>query len=373
MRRLQVLLLIPVLFFAAMEAGASSIDDLLVVSLHTYDDNTNQTIYSTKASLTKRLSERWGYGLSLGVDAVSGATPSSNAGDGGEDDDEEGESEGNSRVYPSLSLKYDDGQHIGAAGVYLSTETDYTGQSLFVDYTRVMNLGNTAAGISVSEASDRWKISGLDPDNRDERSVTLSLTQTLTPHAQARLVWTNIHSEGYLSNPHRFIDIGPDRVLERLPEERNGDALALKLVTLLKESTSFHLGYRYYSDDWSISSHTIDTALYRDLSGSWTLGGRLRFYTQTDAEFIRPLTEIQVADQWVAVDYKNTAFDTYTAGVEFQYKPGGGSTRFLDWDKAKLKGGLDLYTTSSNDFIDNWYGEDSIVGAMITVSMEYQY
>ncbi len=373
MRSLRILLLIPLILLSTLQAGASSIDDLLMVSLHTYIDDTHQAIYSTKASLTQRLSEKWGYGVSLGVDAITGATPSTSTTGGGDEEEEEGENEASTRVYPSLSLKYDDGNHIGAVGGYFSFETDYSGQSFFLDYTHLFNLGNTAAGISMSQSADKWEISGLDPDNRDERSVTLSLTQTLSPRAQARIVWTSMHSEGYLSNPYRYIDIGPTRVLERLPEERNGDAVALKLVTLLSDATSLHAGYRYYSDDWSVSSQTVDTALYRDLSAKWTLGGRLRYYSQTDAEFIKPLSEIQVADQWVAVDYKNTAFDTYMAGVEFHYKPNRGSSRLLDWDKAKIKGGFDLYGTSSNDFIDNWYGQDSIIGALITVSMEYSY
>lgn len=375
MRKVRLFLLISAFLLTAIRAGASSIDDFLMVSLHTYLDDTHQVIYSTRAALTKRLSDRWGYGISLGVDAISGATPStsSNGGGGDDDDEEEGEDETGTRVYPSFSLKYDDGDQIAAAGGYVSIESDYSGRSFFLDYTRLFNLGNTAAGVSLSQSADKWEIGDVDPDNRDERSVTVSITQTLSPRAQARIVWTGFHSEGYLSNPYRHIDIGATRVLERLPEQRNGDALAVKLVTLLSEATSLHVGYRYYSDDWSLSSNTVDTALYRDTSDRWTWGGRLRYYTQTDAEFIRPLSQIQITDELVAIDHKNTAFDTYTAGVEFHYKPGGRAARFFDWDKARFKGGLDLYRTSSNAFIDNWYGQDSITGAIVTVSLEYAY
>ena len=61
------------------------------------------------------------------------------------------------------------------------------------------------------------------------------------------------------------------------------------------------------------------------------------------------------------------------AGVEFLYTPAGGTGWFFDWEKARFKGGFDLYTTSSNDFIDSWYGQDSIMGALVTVSLEYTY
>jgi len=364
------ILLVPALVMLPAGSGASSIDDLLAVSFHTYMDDTHQAIYSLKADLTKRLSEHWGLGTSLGVDAITGATPSSGATGG---DYDEPEDETGTRVYPSMSLIYDDGDNIASVGGYFSAETDYTGQSLFLDYTRLLNMNNTAAGISISQANDRWEISGIEPDNRDERSMSFSLTQTLSPGAQVRLVWTNFHSEGYLGNPYRYIDIGPTRVPERLPDLRNGDALALRLITLLSETASFHVGYRYYNDDWSISSHTLDTALYKDVSPKWTWGGRLRFYTQTDSKFIRPIQDIQATDSFVAIDYKNSAFDTYTAGVEVHYKPGGRPTKFFDWDKARFKGGLDLYGTSSNEFIDNWYGQDSIIGALMTVSLEYAY
>ena len=370
-RALTISLLILAFVLSGSVVSASSIDRRLETSFSTYIENTAQTIYSMKVDLIHPLSERFGFGTALGVDAISGATPSKNI-DESEDDESEND-ESSTRVYPSLRLMYDDGDNIGDLGGYYSTETDYTGKSVFADYTRVMNLGNTAAGVSAVQSYDIWGIEGLNPDRREERTVSLTLSQTLSERSQARLVWSNFHSEGYLGNPYRFIDFGVTRILERLPESRDGDALALKFVTLLGDPTSLHVSYRYYSDDWSISSHTIDTTLYKDISPRWTLGGRLRGYTQSAADFVKPIADIAQTDSVIAIDYRYSSFDSYMAGMEFLYQPRDRVGKLLDWGRAKVKGGLGLYTTSSNDFIQYWYGEGSITGITGTISLEYDY
>lgn len=367
MRTIAIYLLILVLLLSGAVVSASSIDHKLLTTFNTYFDDTNQSIYSMKVDLTHPLSERVGFGASLGVDAISGATPSSATGASGSD-------ESSTRVYPSLRLMYDDGINIGSAGGYYSAESDYTGRSVFAEYTRVMNQGNTAAGISAARSFDTWKIAGLNPDNRDERTLSLSLSQTLSQRSQARVVWSNFHNEGYLGNPYRFINFGTTRVLERLPGSRNGNSVATKFVTLLSDPTSLNIAYRYYSDDWSISSHTIDTTIYRDVSENWTLGGRFRFYTQSAADFVKPIADIAITDSQIAIDYRYSSFDTYTAGMEFLYRPRRGSMgNLLDWGRARVKGGLDIYTTSSNDFIRYWYDQGSLTGVMATVSLEYGY
>ena len=365
-RTLTVSFLILAFVLSGSVVSASSIDRRLETSFSTYIENTYQTIYSMKVDLIHPLSERFGFGTALGVDAISGATPSTDIGDPDND-------EASTRVYPSLRLMYDDGDNIGDLGGYYSAETDYTGRSVFADYTRVMNLGNTAVGVSAVQSFDTWGIEGLDPERREERTVSLTLSQTLSQRSQARLVWSNFHSEGYLGNPYRSIDFGATRVLERLPGSRDGDALALKFVTLLGDPTSLHVSYRYYSDDWSISSHTIDTTLYRDVSPRWTLGGRLRGYTQSAADFVKPVADIALTDSEIAIDYRYSSFDSYTVGMEFLYQPRDRVGKLLDWGRAKVKGGLGLYTTSSNDFIQYWYGESSITGITGTISLEYDY
>ncbi len=337
---------------------ASGIDPGLMASFHTYFDDTNLTIYSAKAELTQRLSDRFGLGASLGVDAISGASPSS-------DIDASSADESSTRVYPSLRIIYEDRNNMGTVGGYYSFESDYTGRSVFADYTRLMNRQNTALGASLSQSFDRWKISRLDPDKREERSFSLFFSQDLSQKAHARLVWTGYHAEGFLANPYRFIDFGATRVFERLPGTRDGDAFALKVVTLLNDPTSLHVGYRYYIDDWSISSNTIDITVYRDISPRWTLGGRFRIYSQSEADFVKPISAIGSGDSEIGIDYRYTSFDSYTAGVEFLFKPRSGP--------AGMKGGLDVYTTSSNEHINYWFGQDRITAVTMSFGLEYDY
>ncbi|MDH4161927.1 MAG: DUF3570 domain-containing protein [Nitrospirota bacterium] len=89
----------------------------------------------------------------------------------------EDESEGGNisiRVPLSLSLTYDKNDDTLTAGGYYSYEDTYTGRSLFENYTRRLNLNNTALGIGFSKSFDRWTPSAgrrLPTDRRSERSM----------------------------------------------------------------------------------------------------------------------------------------------------------------------------------------------------------
>ena len=48
-----------------------------------------------------------------------------------------------------------------------------------------------------------------------------------------------------------------------------------------------HASYRYYSDDWGVDSHTVDTKYRLTLADTNYIEGSLRYYNQTSADFYR--------------------------------------------------------------------------------------
>jgi hypothetical protein len=94
------------------------------------------------------------------------------------------------------------------------------------------------------------------------------------------------------------------RLYESRPDKRRRTAWYSNLVSRITDSQTLHLSYRYYSDDWEITSHTLD---YRHLikmgGGSWYIEPQIRAYQQTAAEFFNrslirgePLPEFASAD-----------------------------------------------------------------------------
>ena len=95
---------------------------------------------------------------------------------------------------------------------------------------------------------------------------------------------------GYLTEPYKVVslldDLGEpvDQVTENRPRLRRRNAV--------EGSSAYHLerdvlysSYRYYWDDWGVTSHTLDVKYRSDLPSEIWVQPHLRVYTQTAADF----------------------------------------------------------------------------------------
>ncbi|HAG96141.1 MAG: hypothetical protein CMK83_23360 [Pseudomonadales bacterium] len=87
--------------------------------------------------------------------------------------------------------------------------------------------------------------------------------------------------DGYLSDPYRSRDIRPD--------SRQQWAFSGRSRYFLKAvNAAVHVDYRYYQDDWDIASHTLELAWYQSFTDAFTVSPRVRYYSQSQAEFYVP-------------------------------------------------------------------------------------
>ncbi len=353
------------------KAIASSLQDKGSLSLDFYADNTDVQVYSPNFSFFKTLTKKFLIGIKMRIDAISAAsirkggspvrTDAVTSATGRRTFDDV-------RYAPTLLGVYDDGDNSFTFGVYYSTERDYTGRSVFANYVRQLNLQNTAVGVGFSQSFDRWSPTfkrNLPRSDRKERKIDLSLTQLLSPTAMVQLVYSNLHSVGFLGSPYHYLLRKDFARFETLPEKRQGHAFAVKFVKLINEPTSLNLSYRYYTDDWGIKSHTGDIKLLRDITSSLTAGVRFRYYTQTKANFAKRLDEYTLTDRYIAVDYRLSRFSSNTVGLLF--------VKSFGLSGVKLKGAVNYYQTSSNEYIRNWYGKDRIKAWFGSVYLEYTF
>ncbi|MBU0720903.1 DUF3570 domain-containing protein [bacterium] len=350
---------------------ASDLKDTISFGVNTYTDNAGVEVYSPTLSLFKKISSQWMLGVKMRIDAISAASIK-NGSNATHVDAVTGASSkevpyDDIRYAPTLMATYDDGENLVSFGGYFSSEVDYTGQSAFVNYVRQLNEQNTALGIGISQSFDTWKPvfqRDLPKDNRNEGKVDLSVNQLISPTLSIQAVYSYMNSEGFLSSPYHFVLQDDIAKFENYPDKRTGHAFALKGVTLLNETNSMNVSYRYYTDDWDISSHTLNIEELHDFSDNFTSGLRLRYYTQTKSNFIKPIGSYTLSDTYFATDYRMSAFDSYTIGVPFIYKMNGGS---------KLTASVDYYQTSSNEYIQSWYGVKSLNAVFTTISYEFDY
>lgn len=124
----------------------------------------------------------------------------------------------------------------------------------------------------------------------------LGLTQVLDPETLLQLNYDLSYLRGFQSSAYRRVLSAPTVTCEdqfgcreeAVPDERLRHAIALQARRSFGSSVSMGLGYRYYFDDWALSSHTVEAKLSFLPARETTLSLRYRFYVQGGADFFKP-------------------------------------------------------------------------------------
>ncbi len=366
-------------FFSLTGLRAEELKDKISVGYDYYSDSGDTQVYSPNIGIYKKISNKFLIGVKSRVDAITSATISN----GGRRNKVDAVTSATAsrtfdevRFAPSLFTKYKDDDNAMTIGGYYSTERDYTGRSVYADYTRLLNEQNTALGLAVSYAFDQWDPAfsrKLPTNDRNEVEIDFTATQLFSPTFSGQFIYSFIDKNGFLASPYYYLTTRTFTVFERYPEHRTGHALALKLVKALDPLTSAHFKYRFYTDTWDINSHTLEFELYREISKPVTLGVRYRYYKQKEADFMKSLSEYKRNDQYIGVDYRYSAFSANTVGLSLIFKPKTTETGFIDLNKMKIKGSADYYFTSKNDYIQYWYDMDRMRAVFTSITIDYEF
>ena len=350
---------------------ASNLKNSMSIGANTYNDTAQIQVYSPTFSLFKKVSHQWMLGFKMRVDAITAASIA-NGSNVTHVDTVTGASKGENpfndvRYAPTMLATYDDGENTLSFGGYYSTENDYEGRAVFANYVRELNEQNTALGIGFSQSFDKWVPifkRALPTNKRWERKIDFSINQLITPRFSMQGVFSYLYSEGFLSSPYHYVLQDDIAKFENYPAKRTGQAYSLKGVYLLNNANAMNFSYRYYRDDWDISSHTLSVEELHDFTHRLTSGLRLRYYTQTKSNFVKQIGNYQPNDRYFVTDYRMSAFDSYMIGIPLIYKMGR---------KEKLTASVDFYQTTQNDYIKSWYGVDSISAIFTTLNYEFDF
>ncbi|MEJ2756167.1 MAG: DUF3570 domain-containing protein, partial [Gammaproteobacteria bacterium] len=188
--------------------------------------------------------------------------------------------------------------------------------------------------------------------SKSSASLYAGFTQVLNRISTYQMGMSYTVRTGFLSDPYKEVAIIGDtnslqRFTEARPDDRKQFAWTHRYRLYLEESgTAFHGDYRYYSDNWSISSHTMDGALYRRRNDILLVGG-LRYYTQDGADFYEPFYVGQyVEGNFYSSDYRLSDFSSlswrvhaekefngWTGIVSYElYDVDGDSPALIDFD-----------------------------------------
>ena len=207
-------------------------------------------------------------------------------------------------------------------GLNASTEYDYLSLGVSGSYIRDLNNKNTTltaslafnndtytpeGGIPIALSPMRLQGEGLNREgSSDTQTITdflIGITQVVSRHTLLELNYSYGVSDGYLTNPFKIVSVveangkladsgefAPGAgnlpyVYENRPDSRQRNNLFFRVAHHLTEDV-IHFSYRYFWDDWGISSNTFDLK-YRYQMGRSYLQPHVRYYMQEAADFYR--------------------------------------------------------------------------------------
>lgn len=232
-----------------------------------------------------------------------------------------------------------------------SSENDYDSRSLTVEYQWDANDNNTTYSFGGGYASETVGATGQDL-SEDKKGTSLfgGVTQVLDAKSLLQLNLSFAVESGYLSDPYKLTEVEGSILSENRPDERLQTAFLVRYIKFVEgEDASLHLSYRYFSDDWGIKAHTLETTWNQELPNSWLLSPNLRYYSQQKADFYQPFFTSTRVDGIYSSDYRLASFGSILAGVKIEKTFDNNTSLNANFEYYTRRGDLKLFGEHSID------------------------
>jgi len=249
-------------------------------------------------------------------------------------------------------------------GLNYSKENDYKSKEISAEYLHYLDPSKNRSisfGISSQQndilvyCSPASKVcdgsSGASQTVKDLKVINLEVgfTQIIDATSLIKSSLFYINEDGYLSNPYmtvvRDYNTNPKIAEDSKPNIRKAFGATLQYSKALNDAISLHGSYRYYNDDWDISSHTIDTQIFYEFNPKLTIGLGGRYYTQTKAKFYSKRRDYFTNEKYASSDPRMRDFESVNYSLSLDYKI---------TDKLSINGSINYY--EQFDFFDaNYY------------------
>ena len=175
-------------------------------------------------------------------------------------------------------------------------------------------------------------------------NAEVSFSQNIDTTSDVNIALFFSNDDGYLDNPYLNVirnyksDGNADVVGEKRPDSKMAYGFAFKYAKALNDNFTLHLGYRYYRDDWSIDSHTLDGDILYEFGDDWIFKVGLREYIQTEANFFSGYKNHFTDEKYASSDQRLSAFNamTYKSNIDYQLN-----------DTLNINFGINYYTQST--------------------------
>jgi hypothetical protein len=260
------------------------------------------------------VSDNWSIALDVQHEDMSGASPWF-VGESFEGDPKvimSSASIEDSRTEVSVTTRYYYDRGNAGFNYTRSEEDDYESDAVGFDLAFNSADGLTTYNGSVSASNDKIEpTQGSTPtstlkDQKDIRSAWVGVTRIVSKRGIMKFGLGYSYRDGFLTDPYKLNDKRPD-------ERKEWTASTGYRHFFIGQNAALHADYRYFNDDWGISSHTIDVAWHQNLGQRSQLIPFLRYYTQDEADFFS--NQVDFNARYYADDSRLSAFGSLSAGL----------------------------------------------------------
>ncbi len=244
-------------------------------------------------------------------------------------------SSSDNRFYPSLNYTLENKakrQTLGA-GLSSSTEFDYLSFGGNVSYSKKTKDNSGEFSAKVQVFADQVTLikpielrpygeRGYGTASRNTYAATLSYAQIINKNWQILLIADIVKQQGYLSLPFHRVYFDDHSVhQENLPDSRFKLPVAIRSSYFLGDNIIIKAYYRYYADNWKLTSHTFNIEVPVKLSPFFSLSPFYRFYKQNGAQYFNGFEGHTASDLFYTSNYDLSDFTSYFAGIGCKFTP----------------------------------------------------
>ena len=242
-------------------------------------------------------------------------------------------------------------------GFNFSNEYDFTSFGANAGLLWDLNNKNTTVTLALAHEADSIDPVGgvptpmrfqseddLPRGSSEDRSVNdflLGWTQVMNRRWLMMLNYNLSTSSGYHTDPYKVLtlvdasgepleaesfgedNIGPGdaQVFERRPDKRTKHAVYWENRYTLDNDDVIAGSYRFMTDDWGISSHTLDFKYRWVMENDWYLQPHVRYYMQTAADFwhesltVAEYNQVRATNDDASADYRLGDLTDVTVGL----------------------------------------------------------
>jgi hypothetical protein len=236
----------------------------------------------------------------------------------------------------SLTTRFDNRDEL-STGLNYSQEADFYSYEVSAEYMHWLN-NNKNQYVSLGGSFQRNRVlihcddygscdasSGASQEDfNNVVNLQTSFFQNIDSSSYFKLSLFYANENGYLSNPYmnvvRYNDgISAFIVNDSRPTLKIAYGTNIKYAKSFDNDLTIHLNYRYYQDDWELSSNTLSTSLFYQATDKLLLSTSYRYYQQSKVFFYNCASDYFTNEEYATSDERLSDFDanTYQAAIKY--------------------------------------------------------